>query len=345
MLFDERPKERREDLYNREVEIEKIKESIGRPLILVTGIRRIGKTSVIRVALNEIDETKIIVDVRGLPENYSRLHLYSKLAEALSKTSNRILEALKHVRGVSIMGLEVELTWRGRDMLTLPSLFDALDDIGAVIVFDEAQNLRGPLSREFLESLAHAYDYCRNLTFILSGSEVGLLYDLLKIDDPSSPLYGRYFVEVELERFSRKESIDFLEKGFSEAGKNVPVSLIEEAVDLLDGIPGWLTFYGARCLEGKCNPKEVLSLATRLARRELENLLKNRPVRYKHVLKAIAEGARSWSEVKGYLERVENKTISKSVLSNILRNLEKMSIIKDYEFQDPIYREASKKLV
>ncbi len=345
MLFDERPKERREDLYDREKELEEIKKNIGRPLIILTGIRRIGKTSVLRVALNEVDRPKILIDMRGLPENYGRLHLYSKLAEALSRSDNRILRALKRVRGISVLGVEVEITWKGRDMLALPDLFDALDEIGAIIAIDEAQNLRGPLSREFLEALAHAYDYCRNLTFILTGSEVGLLYDLLKIDDPSSPLYGRYYIEVKLERFSREDSIRFLERGFAEVGKEVPRSLIEEAVDLLDGIPGWLTFYGARCLRGRCDPREVLELAVNIAQRELENLLKNRPSRYKYVLKAIAEGNTTWSEVKKYLEQVEKKTISKSILHKVLRNLEKMSIIREYSFLDPVYREAAKKLV
>ncbi len=345
MLFDERPKEKREDLYDREKELEEIKKNIGRPLIILTGIRRIGKTSVLKVALNEIERPKIIIDMRGLPENYGRLHLYSKLAKALSRSDNRILRALKRVRGISVLGIEVEITWKGRDMLTLPDLFDALDEVGAIIAIDEAQNLRGPLSREFLEALAHAYDYCRNLTIILTGSEVGLLYDLLKIDDPSSPLYGRYYIGIRLERFSRKDSITFLEKGFTEAGKKIPRSLIEETVDLLDGIPGWLTFYGAQCLRGRCNPRDVLELAVNIARKELENLLRNRPSRYKYVLKAVAEGNTTWSEVKKYLEQVERKTISKSILHKVLRNLEKMSILKEYTFLDPVYREAAKKLI
>nr|NAZ24151.1 ATP-binding protein [Thermofilum sp.] len=44
------------------------------------------------------------------------------------------------------------------------------------------------------------------------------------------------------------------------------------------------------------------------------------------------------------LEEKEGTTISSSVLSNILRSLEDMSIIKNYEFLDPIYREACKLL-
>nr|WP_269199638.1 hypothetical protein [Acidianus ambivalens] len=44
------------------------------------------------------------------------------------------------------------------------------------------------------------------------------------------------------------------------------------------------------------------------------------------------------------MEKEEGSTISTSVLDNIIQNLEKMSIIKDYEFLDPVYKEASKLL-
>ncbi|MGQ9515425.1 MAG: hypothetical protein ACUVTL_10345 [Thermoproteota archaeon] len=65
---------------------------------------------------------------------------------------------------------------------------------------------------------------------------------------------------------------------------------------------------------------------------------------YKYALKAIAQGKRSWSEIKEYMEKKEGVTISSSVLHNLIRNLEMMSIAKDYGFLDPVYEEASKKL-
>ncbi len=345
MYFDIRPKERREDLFDREEEIEKIKRSMDKPLIVVSGIRRIGKTSVIKVALNEIDRPSLFIDVRGFPMNYGRKYLYSKIANALSKLrSKSVINVLKKVRGVSIFGFNIELAWSGRRMVFLTELFEALDEAGFVIVFDEAQNLRGPLSQEILSAIAYAYDNCRNLCFILSGSEAGLLYDFLGIENPDSPLYGRYFVEVTLNRFTRKQSIDFLVEGFRQAGKNIPISVIEEAVDMLDGIPGWLTFYGAKCIEGYCNPVYVRELAVKLAIRELKNIVKNRSRRYKLVLKAIALGYDSWSQVKEYVESIEGKTVSKGILYKVLRGLEKMSIVSKYRFLDPIYMEAAKRL-
>ena len=73
-------------------------------------------------------------------------------------------------------------------------------------------------------------------------------------------------------------------------------------------------------------------------------MTRDNPRRYGLVLRAIAEGRKTWSQVKEYLEEKEGTTISSSVLSNILRSLEDMSIIKNYEFLDPIYREACKLL-
>nr|WP_275944798.1 hypothetical protein [Saccharolobus solfataricus] len=40
------------------------------------------------------------------------------------------------------------------------------------------------------------------------------MQDLLRIEDPSSPLYGRHIEEIRLERFDRDSSIAFLVKGF-----------------------------------------------------------------------------------------------------------------------------------
>jgi hypothetical protein len=36
--------------------------------------------------------------------------------------------------------------------------------------------------------------------------------------------------------------------------------------------------------------------------------------------------------------------VSSSVLDNVLRTLERLSIVKGYEFLDPVYREAARRL-
>jgi AAA+ ATPase superfamily predicted ATPase len=69
VLFDERLKENRRKLIDREKELEQLKVNMNRPLILVTGIRRIGKTSLLKVFLNELGTPLVPIDARELKQN------------------------------------------------------------------------------------------------------------------------------------------------------------------------------------------------------------------------------------------------------------------------------------
>ncbi|HLI45825.1 MAG TPA: ATP-binding protein, partial [Geobacterales bacterium] len=212
MLFDERPKFNRVDLFDREHELNLLSQNFFRPLILLTGIRRIGKTSLLQVFLNESKLPYILVDCRSLKENYGWSDLYMVFSKALSSSLEKIIDILKKIKGVSILGNYVEISWKGRNFVSLANLFDHLNEKRMIIAIDEAQKLRGPLSKEIKDALAHAYDYDRNITFILTGSEVGLLYDFLGVEDENSPLYARFFYEVRLERFKGDKSREFLKK-------------------------------------------------------------------------------------------------------------------------------------
>ncbi len=347
MLFNPRPKTRREDLFDRERELNALHRAAHKPLILVTGIRRIGKTSLINVFLNEVDATTIIIDLRSLKPNYGYRELYELLSQALTEKAGTLVKLLRNIRGVKVVGLEIELKWRGRNAASLATIIDALNRGGrTIIAFDEAQKLRGPRAQEVLEAIAHAYDYDENITIILTGSEIGLLLEFVGIDNPKSPLYGRYAEVISVERFTKEQSIRFLKRGFEEAGIRAREEQLEEVVNVFDGIPGWLTFYGNLSVsKGAPAPThEARELAVKIALNELRNLIKARSRRYAYALKAIAKGAKTWARVKEALEEAEGTTISSSVLHNVLTTLEKLSIIRNYEFLDPIYREAAAKL-
>ncbi|MGC9153945.1 MAG: AAA family ATPase [Vulcanisaeta sp.] len=351
MLFDERPKSRREDLYDRARELNDILNNIDKPMIVVTGIRRIGKTSVINVALNEVGLPYVLIDCRSLRDNYGRPDLYRLISNALSSSLDKLVDVLRRIRGISIMGNTVEIRWRGREQVSLAELFDRLNERRVVVAFDEAQRLRGPLSGEVLNALAHAYDFDRNVTFILTGSEVGLLYDFIGVEDPNSPLFGRYFYEVRIDRFNRDESMDFLTKGFMEFGVDVPRSVIEEIVDVFDGIPGWLVYAANSYLRGVRDLAMIREAAIREAMNELERFVRIRAnysvinaKRTVLVLRCIANGSNTWSKVARCVEDLEGVSVSPTSLSNILNTLERLSIIRDYQFLDPMYREAAIRL-
>jgi AAA+ ATPase superfamily predicted ATPase len=344
LFFDPRPKSRREELFGRDVELNKLHENIDVPITVIAGVRRIGKTSLLNVFLNEADVPSIVVDLRSLRANWGFKELYGLLSKAFSSSFDKLIEVLKSISSIKIAGSEVEIKWRGKGALTLPALFDGLNRKRIIVALDEAQRLRGPRSVEVLEAVAHAYDYDRNVTFILTGSEVGLLYGFLGIDNPNSPLYGRYCFRLDLERFGRDESIKFLKLGFQEVGLSVDPLIIEEATEIFDGIPGWLTFFGNEYIRGLRSLKEIKELAINIALEELKNIVRERTKRYAMVLKGIAEGMNTWSKLKKYVEEKEGTIISKSILSNIIKSLEDLSIIKNYEFLDPIYKEAAKRI-
>ncbi|MEM4311156.1 MAG: ATP-binding protein [Nitrososphaerales archaeon] len=344
MLFDPRPKTRREDLFGRERELENLARNIDSPITVITGIRRIGKSSILSVFLNEVNIPSIIVDVRNLPLNYSLKDFYHVLSKTLSSRMDRFIEIIKGISSIKVLGGEVEIKWKGKGALSLPLLFDLLNRKRVIVAFDEGQKLRGPRSTEILNALAHAYDYDKNITFIFTGSEVGLLYSFLGVNDTKSPLYGRYHYNLTIERFSRDLAEDFLKAGFKELNIEVNRETIEEALSFFNGIPGWLTFFGNEYYKGSKRFALIKDMAVNLALEELENVVKERGKRYATVLRAIALGEKSWGKIKRYVEEKEGSTISSSILSNIIRNLEDLSVIKDYNFLDPLYKEASLKL-
>ncbi|HLI46642.1 MAG TPA: AAA family ATPase [Geobacterales bacterium] len=73
-LFDLRPKEKRSKLFDREEELSKILKTLNYPLPIITilGIRRIGKTSLLKTCLNELENPYLYIDARKFEiEGYS----------------------------------------------------------------------------------------------------------------------------------------------------------------------------------------------------------------------------------------------------------------------------------
>ena len=139
MLFDVHPKERREDLYDRERELDEVFDALrlGERLVVIYGIRRVGKSSVLRVALKEANVPHAIVDVKGVYFEYgvvSKEALYRNLANFfarnlgfLEKTGFKVRDVLSRVRGfhVTEVGVEVEPT---SSLASFTELLGRIDD-------------------------------------------------------------------------------------------------------------------------------------------------------------------------------------------------------------------------
>ncbi|MGC9187556.1 MAG: AAA family ATPase [Fervidicoccaceae archaeon] len=338
-LFDLQPKTRREDLFDRERELQELHSAIekGYPLIALLGIRRIGKTSVLKVLANEVDG--VYLDMRGLVK---RDDMYMRVADAMSSNIAKMKKLLEGIRGVEVAGLSLEIRWKGRDSLSLAGLLTEINKKRKrfVVMLDEVQNLRPPLSAEVKNLIAYSYDNLEHITFIVAGSEIGLLREFLGTENPSSPLYGRGIYEVSVERFSRGMSEEFLRRGFREEGFEPPEEEIREAVEFFDGIIGWLVLFGRKYIDGKRRMDDIREAAVELALSELSKLSD----REKMVLEAIANGKRSWSDVRKYIGEKFGIVMPKSTLSRMIDKMEKLSILENYEFLDHVYREAAKRL-
>ncbi|WP_372883526.1 AAA family ATPase [Pyrococcus kukulkanii] len=354
LLFEIKPKSRRKDLYDREKELKEFRDALklGENLILILGIRRLGKSSLLNVALNELKLPYAKIDVRSLYFTFGTIPqdvLVREILESLLRSTRRFrkfrvgLERLvDSIEGIEVSGLKVRI---GRKV-HLIDILEKIDSWGerVIIAFDEAQYLRFS-GLQYDGLIAYAIDNLPNVTFVLTGSEVGMLHDFLGLDNPKKPLFGRYAREIVLERFSRDKSIDFLIKGFSELSIDVPQDEIEDAVEKLDGIVGWLTMYGylrgVRKLSHEEALSELLNMARSLVREELDKILSHSK-RYGMILKAVSLGNERWSEIK---EFVESKTgrINDAKFSILLRNLVKYGYLDKisgkYRIPDPIVRE------
>ncbi|RLF02717.1 MAG: ATP-binding protein, partial [Thermoprotei archaeon] len=207
MLFDTAPKERREDLYDRERELAELHEALrlGERLVVVYGVRRVGKTSLVKVGLRVSGAPYVMIDVRELyyAENFVRMQaLVSRVVEEFRgqvrwyrRVGFDLRGALRRIRRIRVGDYEVEVEPGARIPLT--TLLSEVDEwcgkrgMRFVFVFDEAQYLRFSNTR-YDGVVAWAVDNLSNVTFVLTGSEVGLLRDFLRVDDPEAPLFGRY---------------------------------------------------------------------------------------------------------------------------------------------------------
>lgn len=360
MYFDEEPKHSPEDFYNRESELKEFLDSVraGRKLILILGLRRTGKTSLLNVGLALAGLPCLIVDVRELARSPRATHL--DLLRIVERAVHgmveryKVVDFLKRVRGVKIYGFEIEFERRKREP-DLGELFEQLDKWArrkgkkVVVAFDEAQLLARATTWRFQMFLAHAYDYLRNTIFVLTGSEVGLLHDFLGVADPEAPLYGRRYEEIKLERFSEEKSRDFLLKGFKQAKVDIPTHVIDHAVEKLDGIVGWLTTFGGKALEQGARKEvidELLEEGSKLSMRELEHFLNIRAVakkRYMVMIRGLAKEPLSWGGLKSLVEKESGPIYNKN-FTELLNNLVKAGFVERrdgfYTISDPVLLHA-----
>ena len=158
MLFSPEPKERREDLFDRDEELRSFQRflEVGGPICLILGLRRTGKSSLLKVGLRLSNLPHVVLDLRVLEEkarvsygDFIRVlnEAFNKLLSERKALAKHLIDFLKVVDGVEVSGLRVYFKWGKRERLSLASFFERVNDFAescgfkVVLAFDEAQEL------------------------------------------------------------------------------------------------------------------------------------------------------------------------------------------------------------
>ena len=251
MYFKPGIKESKKDFFDFKPELDALTRelrSMETRMVVIRGVRRTGKSSLLRIGLAESKLPHLLLDARTFGP-FSPDQIYELMANSLSELIEKhraIGEILRRVKGISIAGSRVDFVSRDRPVLV--EVLEKLSEWGkskgkpVVLALDEAQEFR--LLPRFDSLLAHIYDYSMGIKLVLAGSEVGVLDEFLGRRKAKAPLFGRPYFEIRMERLPAERAEEFLTAGFEQLGKKVGAGEISGAVTLFDGIIGWLTSYG-----------------------------------------------------------------------------------------------------
>lgn len=228
-LWDPRPKEQEKALLYRTEELRNVKSSIkNHTITVVLGPRRIGKTSLVKTALNSLQGEgylPIYVNLWNL-QNYSVKSLFSIIRDAAFSTtgalglSDKLAQFLVRTRDTSKEvsgGIPVLSGSRttGTQFSEERSLLAALDMLAkeegktVVVALDEAQDMSKVKPMNFQKFLAGALDTYSSVKFVLTGSYVGIMKALTS-PTKEDPLFQRDLNQIHVKRLSLEAEIGLL---------------------------------------------------------------------------------------------------------------------------------------
>ncbi|BBG23617.1 hypothetical protein IC006_0905 [Sulfuracidifex tepidarius] len=341
MLFDLHPKERREELFGREREIEySVNQLLSKNWILIGGQREMGKTSLMKVVINELRKEHgfkgIYINLRGVR------NLNSLLEMMLSEISNTKIEL--NVRINFMIGSAGVKVKKGAKVVnSLIELLNSIED-NFVIGLDEVQEL-SQASKYFLDVLGNVFTSNEKVRFIFTGSYIGVTRSL--IDPPSlSPLHGRPPVVLNLRRFREEESASFLKRGMEEL--NLDFNREDQVVKRLDGVVGWLTLFGnlhaVRGMSFEDALNSTVAEGSKIMVDEFKHFLENKGNKALYVkLMEIVKVVSRWSEIKRGIEislgNIDDKELTLALDSLVNNNFMEKGDKGEYKIVDPLLRE------
>lgn len=342
-MFDLHPKEDREELFGRDKEIDyAISQLLSKNWLTIGGQREIGKTSLMKVIINEVKKNYgfkgIYVNLRGV-RNLSSLLKVILLEINNSKPSFKVAVKLNFIIGSA--GIELK---RGAKVVnSLIELFNSIEE-DAVIGLDEIQEV-SQASRQFLEVLGNVFASNPKIRFIFSGSYIGVIRALSN-PSSSSPLHGRPPVLLNLRPFDEETSRDFLRRGMEEL--NISFDKEDEVIKKLDGVVGWLTlfgnFYAVRKMSFETSMSSTIEEGKKIMIDEFKHFLEGKSnKRLYTTIMSVLKVVNTWKDIKRGVEiklgNVDDKELSLALESLLNNNFIEKRKEGVYEIVDPILRE------
>ena len=342
-MFDLHPKEDRKELFGRDKEIDyAISQLLSKNWLTIGGQREIGKTSLMKVIINEMKKNYgfkgIYVNLRGVRNLSSLLKvILSEINN--SKPSFKVAVKLNFIIGSA--GIELK---RGAKVVnSLIELFNSIEE-DAVIGLDEIQEV-SQASRQFLEVLGNVFASNPKIRFIFSGSYIGVIRALSN-PSSSSPLHGRPPVLLNLRPFDEETSRDFLRRGMEEL--NISFDKEDEVVKKLDGVVGWLTLFGNFYAVRKMSVETLMSSTIEEGKKimidEFKHFLEGKSnKRLYTTIMSVLKVVNTWKDIKRGVEiklgNVDDKELSLALESLLNNNFIEKRKEGVYEIVDPILRE------
>jgi len=357
MYFDIKPKTKREDLFGVDYALRSLigylSDNTTR-MIVIKGLRRMGKTSLLNVALNESKVDSVKIDVRESPYYDKKEFLRFLVSKMKQKTGESLVHKIvKKISGFAVGYKDLSATILLSKGENLALFFDNFNKQLAkkkkkfILAFDEVQLLK-QIGFDFV--LASIFDNYSHIKLLLTGSEIGLLDKFLGKKIYKAPLFGRGYFEIGLKRIKEEEATRFLEEGFKQIKKKIGIEEIKEVIENFDGIIGWITHYGwlrSKAISHEKAIEKVKEEGKELSKRELGDFLKARRAKSKYmkILKYLTHGNNSWSMLKYSFEK-EGIKVTDSQLSLYLKELIDYSFIEKanckYAISDPMMLKAAR---
>ncbi|WP_297499915.1 ATP-binding protein [Thermococcus sp.] len=335
-MFQIRPITNEKNLYgkrHREA-LKQLKKNVEeRTFTAILGPRRVGKTSIIRVFLNKYKYRYIYYDLS--PFMGKQGISYTELTPAM--TNIEVKELSYHTQlSLGLVRLDVKpenaVQFQNALINLLRELNAKYDDF--VVVIDEAQvmsRIRGMNMLGLLQLISNTMD---NTSVIMTGSMPGLLERVLS-PSASQPMFARYVDKIHIPRWTPEESIGYLKKGLSEAKVSCTGAELEEAVEELSNVPGFLAYYGKQRVRGMSHDDalvETLNYAIGVWEQDLEAFLNIYSTKaYVTTLWVLAQSKFGLTRKEIAGEVLRREEISDRSLTRILKNLVLSGMIEHSE--------------